>query len=349
MIGYYVHHHGAGHLSRARAIIGPATDQFTVMGTGLAGRTGEVPALDLPDDRPVGDDRFDGIDGGADRPDALHYAPTGHAGIRGRVAALTDWIRKLGPSLMVVDVSVEVAMLGRLASTPTLYVRLAGKRTDAAHLEAFRGATALLAPFHPDLDDPSTPDWVRAKTRYFPALTVTATPAAIDPTSVVVVFGGGGGQAEGDTLAAAARHTPELQWRVLGPVTPVSDPPPNLILRGWVEDAEVEIARAGAVIGSAGDGVVSAVLAADRPFLCLPQARPYEEQIAKARALGSLGAAIVLETWPDGDAWPDLLRRVRRPAGDARSRLVSGDGAAEARAWILSLAKTHPHSSGDPE
>jgi hypothetical protein len=348
MIGYYVHHHGAGHLSRALAIAGSSTDQFTLLGTGLTGRTRQFPFLDLADDRPVGEDGFSGRDGAADRPAALHYAPLAHDGVRRRVATLANWVHLHAPQLMIVDVSVEVAMLARLAATPTLYVRLAGERTDVAHIEAFRGATALMAPFHPDMDHHTTPEWVRRKTRYFAGLGQTPPAVRVDESSVVVVFGGGG-EADGPSLAAAARLTPELNWRVLGPMSPVADPPPNLDWLGWVEDAEMEVARAGVVMGSAGDGIVGAVLAADRPFICLPQARPYGEQTAKADALGVLGAAVVLTDWPAAEAWPELLRRARLSVGDARTRLSRGDGASEARAWILSLASNRQATSGDAE
>ncbi|MEC3912436.1 hypothetical protein U5A82_18735 [Sphingobium sp. CR2-8] len=132
-IGYYVHHHGAGHLARARAIAAASGGRVTLLGTGI-GALG----IDLADDRPVSGG-FDGVDRADCRPDALHYAPIDHGGVRARTAAILQWIAAQRPSLMVVDVSVEVAMLARLASVPVVYVRLNGDRRDAPHLEAFRG------------------------------------------------------------------------------------------------------------------------------------------------------------------------------------------------------------------
>jgi hypothetical protein len=121
-IGYYIHHHGHGHRQRAIAI-GQSLDDVMLMGTGLAGRTGNLPFLDLPDDRL--DASFAGIDH-ADRPASLHYAPLDHEGIRQRIRRMAGWIAEARPRLMVVDVSAEVAMLARLASVPTVYVRLSG-------------------------------------------------------------------------------------------------------------------------------------------------------------------------------------------------------------------------------
>ena len=66
-IGYYVHHHGAGHRARAMTIADAAGGRVVLLGTGLAGRTGEHGFIDLPDDRM--DDAFDGADGDADRPE----------------------------------------------------------------------------------------------------------------------------------------------------------------------------------------------------------------------------------------------------------------------------------------
>lgn len=85
---------------------------------------------------------------------------------------------------MVVDVSVEVAMLARLASVPTICVRLNGKRDDAPHLEAFRGAIGLMAPFHPTLEMADTPAWIRDKTVYFLASLL------LRPRLLVSAYGG---------------------------------------------------------------------------------------------------------------------------------------------------------------
>ena len=248
-IGYYVHHHGDGHRQRAMAIAQAAPPgHFTLIGTGLAGRTRDLPFVDLPDDRLTDGCAFDGHDDAPDRLESLHYAPVHHEGIRSRAALLTDWIAQMRPSLMVVDVSAEIAMLARLSATPTVYVRLGGLRNDFAHLEAFRGATAILAPFHRGLDDPEMPEWVRARTRFCPGLISASRPG--EPTrqdTILVVYGKGGSGGDGDALAQAALACPGWQWRVIGPVSHPRSSPENLTILGWVEDAEGEIARAGVV------------------------------------------------------------------------------------------------------
>lgn len=331
-IGYYVHHHGAGHRARAQAIAAASDWPITLLGTGVG-----AAGIDLPDDRPLSG-RFDGVDGSDRRPAALHYAPIGHEGVRLRVARVTQWIATERPALMVVDVSVEMAMLARLASVPTICVRLNGARSDVPHLEAFRGAVGLLAPFHADLELESTPDWVRERTRYLPGIT-TAVAGAVPPSGrILVVIGRGGAPGDGARLAQAARACPDMSWRVIGPVSPVSDCPANLDIAGWVEDAAREIAAADVVIGGAGEGLVSAVLVADRPFFCVPEARPFGEQQATASGLARLGAAVVLQDWPEAAAWPSLLAQAKALSPQARKRLHDLQGARTAAIWLSEQA-----------
>ena len=157
-IGWYVHHQGAGHCQRARAVAAALPRPCTLIGSLAGFDTGGLDVLDLPDDRPLGEaSGFDGRDGAADRPDALHYAPLNHPGVRARMAAIAAWAARTDPALIVVDVSVEVALLARLLSVPTIVVRLAGTRTDAPHLEAFRSAARLLAPFPEALEGAGVP------------------------------------------------------------------------------------------------------------------------------------------------------------------------------------------------
>jgi predicted glycosyltransferase len=331
-IGYYVHHHGAGHRARAEAIAAAIDWPIVLLGTGLG-----AAGIDLADDRPASG-RFDGMDDTASRPAALHYAPVDHEGVRSRVARIAQWIATERPTLMIVDVSVEVAMLARLASVPTVYVRLNGERSDAAHLEAFRGATALLAPFHHELEMPSTPAWIRDKTRYLPGITAAAQDHPRQDDHILIVIGRGGPPGDGAAIAQAARACPDIQWRVIGPVTAPTDRPANLSLAGWVDDPAQEIARAALIIGAAGDGLVNAVLAADRPFLCIPEERPYGEQRATARALDALGAAIMLTSWPSPDQWLSLISEAKALPPHARKRLHDRNGVDAAATWLATMA-----------
>jgi hypothetical protein len=330
-IGYYVHHHGAGHLARARVIRNALRCPVVLLGTSVGD---EGVALD--DDRPV--DRSATRDDSARWPDALHYAPLDHPGIRRRVATMARWISDAAPSLMIVDVSVEVAMLARLASVPVLYVRLAGKRTDPAHLEAFRGARALIAPYPQQFEVADTPDWVRDKTFYCPGLTAEPQQHANEGGPVLVVAGRGGDAFDGEQLADAARTCSHVQWRAIGPVTPPRNCPSNLTLVGWSDRADQEIWAASIVVGAAGDGLVTAVLAAEKPFICIPQSRPFDEQIATAAGLDRARAAIVRSVWPLSSEWPDLIDAAIRIDPKRQRALSDPKGARKLARWIEGLA-----------
>jgi predicted glycosyltransferase len=336
-IGYYVHHHGDGHRQRALAIAAHDPQRIVMLGTGLAGRTGGIRAIDLPDDRMPDAQAFDGVDGTASRPHALHYAPLDHHGVRARMGLIAAWIAEAKPALLVVDVSVEIALLARLCATPVTYIRLSGRRDDAAHCEAYRASSLLVAPFASQLDDRRLPQWVRDRTVYCPGIASPSRSAATpDPRRVLVVAGRGGAPLNGSEVAAAAAATPGHRWRVIGPAERPIRCPDNLEFSGWVENASDEIAVAEIVVGAAGDGLVNCVIAAGKPFICCPEPRPFDEQVAKARGLQACGAAIVIERWPAPEHWPALLAEAPQLDRKRLAALGDPDGAAN----MLALLKT---------
>lgn len=339
-IGYYVHHQGAGHRHRAEAIAAAFDGRMTLIGTGLAKSPPDGPYLDLPDDRlPHG--RFDGNDATA-RPPSLHYAPLDHSGLRRRTAMTSAWIAANRPDLMVVDVSVEMAMLARLASVPVVYVRLGGRRNDRPHLDAFASAAGLLVPFAELLDGSLVPDWVKVKSFYAGNIVQRAVAPSIEPDTVLVVAGRGGDAISGRYWAQAAASVPDWRWRVIGPVRACRPALPNLVFSGWVENASDLIASAGVVIGAAGDGLVSAVLTHNRPFICLPEARAFDEQASKAARLAQLGAAVVPADCPQPKDWRSLIAAAVAQPSRRPTALRAGNGAPEVARWLSNLAVAPP-------
>ncbi|GLS46814.1 glycosyltransferase [Methylobacterium brachythecii] len=340
-IGIYVHHQGAGHWQRACRIATALDRPVTLLGTfnELDTMEARVPLVDLPDDRIVG---FDGDDGEAERPEALHYAPLGHPGIRERMARIAAWIAKADPVLVIVDVSVEVALLCRLLSVPTVVLRLAGTRTDPPHLEAFRAATRLIVPYPAALDAADVPEWVSAKSFFSGFLGSSPVTKGAEDGRIVVVFGQGGRGGCIADLADASRAVPDRAWHVLGPVVGLADGTPvpaNLHLHGWVEDVDANLSQASFVVGGAGDGVVAAVVAASKRFVCLPEPRPYGEQASKADALASLGAAIVNHGWPNAAAWPELIRQAMALDASRIASLADADSLVRTVAEIERIAR----------
>ena len=142
MIGYYVHHQGDGHVTRAAAIADRLGGEPV---TGLSSRPRpdgwRGPWLQLARD----DDPADGADPTAGG--ALHWAPSGHPGLRERMAQIAAWVATHAPRLVVVDVSVEVTVLLRTMGVPTVVMGMPGARHDPAHQLAYRLADAIVAPW----------------------------------------------------------------------------------------------------------------------------------------------------------------------------------------------------------
>ena len=174
-IGYYAHHHGSGHCRQADklATLLPMKwrQQLTVF-TSLAPENytfttitdTQIVRLNAEDERI--DDVLAGRAGQYWQPSCLHYSPVGNRDIQTRSWQILETVQQRQIDLMIIDVSVEVAMLCRVASIPYLYVRLAGIRNDAPHCTAFTGALGLLAPYPQVLESNRIADWVRQKTFY---------------------------------------------------------------------------------------------------------------------------------------------------------------------------------------
>src|ERR1700709_457521 len=161
-IGYYVHHAGWGHASRAASIArelpGGASPPSPLPLSRLRA-PGPVVSLPLDDD------------GILDAPPDLHFAPLHSSGLRKRMAIVAGWIDAQAPGLLVVDVSVEVAALARLCGVPVVYVRQSGRRDDPAHQLAYAWSSALLAAYPAWLEPAETPAWVLERSFHSGAVT----------------------------------------------------------------------------------------------------------------------------------------------------------------------------------
>jgi hypothetical protein len=334
VIGFYVHHHGRGHLTRTACVLrhlhAPATVLTSAPTTGADLNGAEVIALPLDTAPPPP------ATAGLATPDAFHFAPVGVEGLQRRMAQIATWASRPESRLLVVDVSAEVAVLGRLLSLPVVAVRQHGDRTDAAHRLAYESAAALLAPYPAFLEDPAAPSGVREKTIYAGGFSrfdgrIEEGNAAASGRRVVVLSGGGGDGLPLGAIGRAARACPDWTWTVLGETrAAAADLPPSVEVAGWTADPFPHLLRACVVVASAGHNGVMEVAAARRPLIAIAEPRPFDEQAHKAAVLEREGLALACPTWPDADAWPDLLTRARTLGGDAWRRVVDGWGAVRA-------------------
>lgn len=334
MIGYYAHHQGAGHLTRLQSIAGAMDEPVWGLSSapapaGWGGGWTQLSRDDDPDPAELvrhGDPTAHGV---------LHWVPRGHAGLAARSAQLTSWVAEHRPRAVVVDVSVEVALLVRLCGVPTVVVALPGERLDRAHRLAYDTADALLAPWPQGTHDSGWPSEWSAKAWFvggisrFDHLTPRPVPpAAADGGTVLVLWGAGGRTTTAAELDAARKATPSWRWVERSPGTP-SDLP----LWEQLQQADV-------VVTHAGQNAVAEVAAARRPAVVVAQPRPFDEQVATARQVESRQIAVGRAAWPDAGEWPDLLRLAVARGGAGWSRWSTGHGAA--------VAATHLRTVGLP-
>ena len=329
MIGYYIHHQGYGHVTRAGVI----ADRLSEPVTGLSSRprpgTWRGPWLELTaDDDPPAGDGADPTAGGA-----LHWAPSRHPGLRERMAQIASWAAAHAPRLVVVDVSVEVTVLLRTMGIPTVVMGMPGARHDLAHQLAYRLADAIIAPW---------PAWTNVLGGGAPWQAKIHTVGPISrfdgrPPArgriegarrrVVVLSGRGGTELTIDMLAAAQRETAGWDWTVLGP--------PGT---RWVADPWPLLCDADVIVTHAGQNAIADVAAARRPAVVIAQPRPHDEQLATARALHEAQLAVVRSSWPVAEDWSAVLEAAGRLGGVGWERWSTGTGAERAAAVLEEVA-----------
>jgi hypothetical protein len=317
VIGYYVHHHGRGHLHRAISVAA-ATDAM-VVGMSSLPRPPEWigPWMVLPRD----DEGPEPIDASAHG--RLHWVPEMDAGLTARMAEISSWIADVEPALMVVDVSVEVSLLARLHGTPVVTMVLPGDRRDSAHDLVHSVARRVVAPWPADVTgmvngvevhrdrmacvgglsrfdgrDPSRPSRPDGRRR------------------VLVLSGAGDAEGDGWDLVAAQEETPGWHWDVLGPA--------GL----WVDDPWDLMCAADVVVTHAGQNAIAEVAAARRPAIVVPQPRPFREQDAMAAVLATDGRfPVVVRPELPAAGWADLLDQAVSLDGRGWSAWNDGGGA----------------------
>lgn len=324
MIGYYVHHQGAGHLATAMSFAAASAEPVVGLSS-LSPPPAPSPFADW-----VTLSRDDGDASARDHTagGALHWAPRTAAGFSRRMRELSGWIARAAPRALVVDVSVEVTVLGRLLGVPTVVVALPGHREDTAHTLGFRAAAVIIAPWPREVYRPAYLEPFRDKVHHcgafsrFDGRAIVPGPGA---RRVLVLGGHGGWQIGAEHLAAARAGTPGWQW-----VAACGDIGPGHIWSLLV-DADV-------VVTHAGRNAVAEIAAARRPAVVVPQDRPFGEQSEVAEAIGAAGLAIVAGNWPSAKRWPQLLEHALNHDVQRWACWSPGDGAARAAAVVEAVA-----------
>lgn len=313
-VAFYIHHQGAGHVTRAAALarsLGrPSVGISSSDVIDSIGKEAFTRFYSLPLDYDPSASAPEAHDSSA--PDCFHYAPVPSRWLLERTAELVSILKRENPLLLIVDVSVEVTLLARLCGIPTIVVRQHGRRTDNAHRAAYDSAEMLLAPFPKAMEDPITPASVKEKSIYFPSLSKHAVASKPSPENIrstfgiqpsttvgVIVLGRGGRTHTLDQFITLATWFGEIQWYLLGVVKSGSELPipDNLHVTGWTKSTIEYFAIADFVVGSAGNNSVMEVAEFAVPYIVVPENRPFEEQVRKAEVLTHLGLAHVLSSY----------------------------------------------------
>lgn len=326
-VAWYVHHHGRGHLTRLLAIV-PHLDAQVVCFSSLP-RPDGLPehcswvVLDRDDDVPTGA----GVPAEAD-PTAgglLHWAPLGHLGHRRRLATIAQHLADDRADVLVVDVSVEVMLLGRLLGVPTVMIAQPGLRDDAPHRLGLDAATRIIAPWPEELLVPAHLDAVRDRVVYTGGISRfdgrTRLDGAPEPGTVLLLGGAGGSAVSAEQIEAAAERSAR-SWTVVGATGST-----------WSADPWEQLVRAEVVVSWAGQNAIADLAASGAAAVVIPQERPFDEQLETALALERSSLAVLQRGWPVAEDWDALLDRAAAGRPDWSRWHVAG--AAQRAAGVI--------------
>ena len=313
-LGYYAHHHGSGHcrqIDKLAALLPVDAKSQLIVFTSLSPDDYSFSSLDkqqiirLQAEDECADDVLKGRAGEYFQPASLHYSPVGNSNIQKRSHQILDTIYQHHIDLMVIDVSVEVAMLCRAASIPYLYIRLPGIRDDTPHLNAFAGALALLAPYPRLLEATMTPEWVGKKTLYLDFINTTQQKElnyhefmkiltklnALNlkdwgedaPTIITVIKGYGGHKAIDMKLPELRCLLPNAFIISLGPIN--DNMRCHVDIAAQVNDVTSFIQHSDYLLMACGLNAVAQAYDYTTPLVVLPDDRPHQEQEVMAQAL----------------------------------------------------------------
>lgn len=320
MIGWYVHHHGFGHVARFLAVH-PHLRTPVVAFSSLARPAGLAPETQwivLPPDADVVE-AADGtvLDPREAEPTArgkLHWAPHGHPGHRARLAMIASAAVDLDLDVFVVDVSAEVVALARLLGLRTVAVTQPGARTDAPHALAYALADRIVAP------------WAHG---------AVPTPALAEHGDRVV-WTGGISRYDGRTPPEpATERSVLLLGRVLEPEVR-DEATARLSARGWrvtaighdeasrVDDPWPLLAGSTVVVSAAGQNSVADLAASGARAVVIAQDRPFDEQRATADALARWGLAQRADDTVSASDLVDLVERAASTEPDWSRWQVAG-------------------------
>lgn len=336
MIGYYVHHHGTGHLHRAMTVAPHLPDEVTGLSSLPRPPGWDGPWVQLPRDDSA--KTYDHADVTADG--LLHWAPLGDVGLRARMNDISTWIERTAPTALVVDQSVEVCLLARLHGTPVVAFTAPGRRTDPPHQLGFAAATELVGPWPQGWTDRLLPGLDAAHADRFHAVGAVSRFPILSRTTylssrrtrphAVLLAGTGGDGFTAETIVRAREQTPDWDWSVL-----------SRTLGTWHADPAAVLAEADVVVLHPGQNALAEVAAMRVPAVVVPAQRPFDEQHVTASALAAGWPAIVVDAVP-ALGWRTLLHEALHLDGGDWAGWCDGDAPSRIAAVVAGMVSPGP-------
>jgi hypothetical protein len=316
-IGYYVHHHGTGHMRRAVNVVSKMKSRVFLFSS--AAEPSYLPEnvtyIHLPEDKVEGY-----------TPDSTRFFPYTpyNKAIFERSKLLIDTWQRYGIKHIHVDVSVEVAALAKLHGLSVSYTIMQGNRRDKSHTLAYSLSDFLLA-FSTEIFDEKVRN-TDILTKYVGGVSrfTKVEPKPIgEITRVAIITSPLAEKTWSNEIVLLAQDNKNIAWDCIG--FNIETKLQNVSSHGKVADPHDIIRDADIVIGSSGNNTIMELSSLAKPFICIPEPRPYDEQISAARKLLELNAAIVLESFPKPNEWKDLVQNIKNLDLIAFAKLTNND------------------------
>lgn len=198
----------------------------------------------------------------------------------------------------VSDLSVEVGLAVRLHVDKLVYVLLHGSRIDSPHQTLFHEADKLIVPFDSILEDSYLLSFRQKFNLHYSGgflkfqylSTTPSFPSEYNPnkTNVLIILGTGG-----DTFNKNYIDVNNRSYNVV------------LLGKQRFADPFNYLYYADVVVANAGDSILHEISYFNKPYICIPEERPFEEQAIKAMTLEREGYAL-LSNW-NNSLQSDLL------------------------------------------
>lgn len=289
-IGYYVNNHGTGHTNRLYCFV----QELEAMKVDyklyiFAENTEKIYNLGLPIKlyRPIEVVKLTTPDWKLDKKHSIyHCLPKNY---KEYFKPIVQSCIENEIEIFVSDLSVEVGMAVRLHVDKLVYILLHGDRDDNPHLNMFQEADKLIVPFSGILEDYNFRQIKRDynlvysggflkfqysnQNEYFPE------DYCHDKPNILVILGTGG-----DSFDESYINVNPNEYNVI------------ILGKKRFEDPYNYIRCADIVVANAGDSIMHEISYFNKPYICIPEERPFNEQEIKGDTLEREGLAYV-STW----------------------------------------------------